>query len=597
MVLKDIYNILRPHQRAAVDALDSGVKRGQILLPTGVGKTYVQVYKILSTLHSLQHKGVAVIAAHRLLLCEQLIKDVARYALETGLPFNILTVASDGMDMQDMAMLADDLNTDGNLMSRCLVDRATSSQEILDCAAKAKALGRHLLVVSTYQSFDRMAGLCVDVACLDEAHTITEEDKHEKVNVMQPHMAQAFFFTATQVTGCNGRGMNNTGFYGQKLYEVSPRAAIDSRDILPPAIHNIRLEGGRPSYAQVIKAAYKAHREKVLEQSKGLAAPKLLVSVAGVEDMVDLLKDPHFHMWAMESGVNTVGFSSSMGYYKNGLETTRKEALQALRDLGDMDSAIIMHYDILTEGIDLPNITAVMPLRELCKVKFLQTLGRAARLQKDDRQAIYSGAKPGTGIDPETNRVVVDATLVKPLYWVIQNPMLNDQALETNQSLVEIIRSEYQVEPEERNQPQTSTTSSLEDADSVLEPPAQTPQERKLANLTHEFEALLYLAMMPAALPANPTEQEKKAYDQGVEAAKDFVLASLQWMETHQPTVSTTPATTAEEVAHVEEQAASDQDQADTPCSPPAPTVPQAGVRSPATEAYRRNRAVLDRYR
>lgn len=597
MILQDIYNMLRPHQRTAANALSSGVTRGQIILPTGVGKTYVQVYKILSTLHSLPYKGVAVIASHRLLLCEQLIKDVARYALETELPFNILTVASDGMDMQDMALLADGLNSDGNLQSRCLVNRATSSQEILDCAAMAKGLNRHLLVVSTYQSFDRMAGLGVDVACLDEAHTITEEDKFEKVKVMQPSMTQAFFFTATQVTGCNGRGMDNTSFYGQVLCCVSPRAAIDSRDILPPAIHSIKLEGGRPSYAQVIKAAYKAHREIVLEQSKGLSAPKMLVSVAGVEDMVNLLKDPAFHMWAMKSGVNTVGFSSSMGYYKNGLETNRKEALQALRELGDTDSAIIMHYDILTEGIDLPNITAVLPLRELCKVKFLQTLGRAARLQKDDRQAIYSGTKPGTGIDLETNRVVVDASLVKPLYWVIQNPLLNDQALETNQSLVEIIRSEYQVEPEERNQPQTSTTPSLEDADSVLDPDKLTPQERAVASLTHEFEALLYLAMMPAPLPAKPTEQEEKAYDQGVKVAKDFVLACLQWVETNQPTGSTIPTTTTEEVAHVEEQDASDQDQADTPCSPPAPTVPQAGFRSPATEAYRRNSAVLDKYR
>ena len=559
MELQDIYNILRPHQRSAVDALNSGVNRGQILLPTGVGKTYVQVYKILSALTSLPSTGVAVIASHRILLCEQLIKDVARYALEVGMPFNILTVASDGLDMQDMAMLADDLNSDGNLMARCLVDRATANQDILDCARKAKSLGRHLLVVSTYQSFDRMLGLDADIACLDEAHTITEEDKHEKVKAMQAHLRQAFFFTATQVTGCNGRGMDNVGFYGQVLYQVAPRAAIDSRDILPPAIHNIKLEGGRPSYAQIIKAAYKAHRERVLEQSKGRTAPKLLVSVAGVEDMVDLLKDPHFHMWAMESGVNTVGFSSSMGYYKNGLETNRKEALQALRDLGDQDSAIIMHYDILTEGIDLPNITAVMPLRELCKVKFLQTLGRAARLQKDDRQAIYSGATPGTGIDPDTNSILVDPSLVKPLYWVIQNPMLNDQAIETNQTLVEIIRTEYQVEPEERNQPQTSTTSSLEDADTVLAPEAQSPQERKLATLTHEFEALLYLSMGPA--------------DQ-----KSFVESLFE---------------EEKEEDHVHEEAAYNEDQADACRSLVAESLPQEHSSTPGVTSKSRHDSFL----
>ena len=46
---------------------------------------------------------------------------------------------------------------------------------------------------------------------------------------------------------------------------------------------------------------------------------------------------------------------------------------------------IVLHYDILAEGIDVSGFTGIMPLRTLNKSKFLQTFGRCARLDKEDR--------------------------------------------------------------------------------------------------------------------------------------------------------------------------------------------------------------------
>lgn len=493
---QQLYSILRSHQQLAANAITSGATLGQIIMPTGVGKTLVQVYKILHMIDERREKGitkpiVSVIASHRILLCEQLIQEVVKYAAARGFEFNVLTVASDGVDIQDVAMLTINNNPEGNLGARCTVKRCTSNAEILDFAKETSGQGRQLLVVSTYHSFDRMAGLTVDVACLDEAHTITEEDKFEKVKVMLPHMTQAFFFTATQVTGLNGRGMDNTSFYGRVLCSVAPRSAIDTHDILPPVLHTIQLGQGKVTDRNIIQAAYKAHRNEVLKVSKGRLLPKLLVSVAGVEDMVALLRDNAFHMWATQIGINTVGFSSSMGYYVNGLEVTRKEALQAIRNLKDEDSAIIMHYDILTEGIDLPTITGVMPLRELNKVKFLQTLGRAARLQADDRRDIYSGATRGTEVD-SNGKVAPGPNMVKPYYWVILSPKLNEQATDTNLSLVDIIRTSYQVEPEERSQRPLSTTSSVDEAESVLLEKPLLPKEIEVTQYNHVFEALVF---------------------------------------------------------------------------------------------------------
>lgn len=496
-----LYSNLRSHQQRAADAITSGVDKGQVLLPTGVGKTMVQTYKIL---HTIQKKGgdltVSVLASHRLLLCEQLIQELVKVAADKGLTFNVLTVASDGVDIQDVAMMTSQSNPLGNLGTRCLVEQCTSNTDIRAFAKKTKMLNRHLLVVSTYHSFDRMVGLNIDVACLDEAHTTTEEDKHAKVEAMLPYITEVFFFTATQVTGLNGRGMDNTFFYGQVLTDVAPRAAIDTHDILPPIFHNVSIITGKPTERNIIQAAYKSHRDEVLKVSKGKLNPKLLVSVAGVSDMVALLTDHEFHLWALDNGVNVIGFSSSRGYYHNGLEVTRKEAIQAIRDLQDDDSAIIMHYDILTEGIDLPTITAVMPLRELNKVKFLQTLGRAARLQIDDRRAIYSGSIAGTEVN-SSGVVEADLRMVKPYYWVIISPLLNKHAIDTNQTLVEIVRTAYQIEPEARDQPAVSTSSTPEDAESVLPENTLLPKEKGVTQYNHVFEALVFKSM-------SPTQQE-----------------------------------------------------------------------------------------
>jgi len=489
--LQNFYNEMRTHQRKAVNAISVSTK-GQVILPTACGKTWVQVYAILSTLMSVE-TGVAVIAAHRLLLCEQLIKEVLKRAFEYNIRFDVLTVASDGIDVEDVARLKEGCQ---ELLRSSRVERTTVMDDIKEFTEKAKMLGRHVLIVSTYQSIQRIAGIPVDIGCMDEAHVTTEEDKHENLKKVIDQFKKVFFFTATPVHGCNGRGMDNEGFYGPELIEVAPRQAIDTGDILPPVVHTILSDKGKPSEHSVIKTAYKAHREKVLEQSNRRIGPKLLVSVAGVEKMVDLIKNPSFNRWAVRSGVQVIAFSSSMGYYVNGMDVTRKEALDRLRALSDEDSAIILHYDILTEGIDLPNITGILPLRELCKVKFLQTAGRAARLQYGDRTLVYSDPTARTTID-NSGQVVLSGRLLKPVFWVIQNPLLNEHAIGTNLGLVEIIREAYEVEPEIRNQPPTTTTSTEEEAGTVLDPEILTESEAAHAKYSHEFEALLFSEMSP----------------------------------------------------------------------------------------------------
>ena len=83
-----------------------------------------------------------------------------------------------------------------------------------------------------------------------------------------------------------------------------------------------------------------------------------------------------------------------------------------------MTEIIILHYDILAEGIDVPGITGIMPLRTLGKAKFLQTFGRAARLDIEDRERITNGE-----ITPDQL-----SEMNKPYSWVIVPTIVHEDA-------------------------------------------------------------------------------------------------------------------------------------------------------------------------
>src|SRR5574344_849852 len=167
MQLQDFFKILRLHQQNTILKMD-GETKGQILLPTGVGKTYVQIYKILETLQSSE-SAISLMTAHRLLLCEQLIKELLKFSCDFNLygKFDVLSIGSDGIDNDDFIKIKDDVK---ELTKECNITNTTTKEEILKAVHKAKKLKRHLLIVSTYQSVGRLEGIPIDIACLDEAH-------------------------------------------------------------------------------------------------------------------------------------------------------------------------------------------------------------------------------------------------------------------------------------------------------------------------------------------------------------------------------------------------------------------------------------------
>jgi type I site-specific restriction endonuclease len=136
----------------------------------------------------------------------------------------------------------------------------------------------------------------------------------------------------------------------------------------------------------------------------------MLIVTKGSEHLDKLVKSAEIQRLRRQRPNLTI-FDISSKYEPriNGDVVNRNVFLSRLRNLKDYDEALILHIDILTEGIDVPGITGVMIMNDLGPAKFLQTLGRATRLYPGDRARLYKSEMVPSDLDE----------FVKPYAWVI----------------------------------------------------------------------------------------------------------------------------------------------------------------------------------
>jgi superfamily II DNA or RNA helicase len=175
----------RQHQQDALQAID-GEAIGQISMPTGTGKTRVQIaihVKEMIEMCKRGDRGLFAISAHRLALCSQLMEEMIAVAVAAGLPFDILFIGSSRFS--DDKIHARFKNEGFNrLVNQAMT--TTQSKDVKNFVLDAKARNQHVLCVSTYHSFDKLSLVDkIDTCTYDEAHTIVSDkefqDNIEKV--------------------------------------------------------------------------------------------------------------------------------------------------------------------------------------------------------------------------------------------------------------------------------------------------------------------------------------------------------------------------------------------------------------------------------
>jgi len=387
----------RPHQKEALkDAVAYFAKksntRGKLIMPCGTGKSLTSYF----IAQGLKARKV-LIAVPSLALIKQTLKEWMRESMARGQDVEWICVCSDEsatrIERDDIAVLTHDI----------AVPRKTGLMEIVNWLKKR----HHTLAVvfTTYQSSHilakacRKAGYKFDLGILDEAHKTTgPKDKRFAHLLSEKNISirKRLFMTATERC-CRDKtdkvfSMDDSSFYGEELHHLSFKKALQYKD--PPVLVDYRpitISVSKDEVAALIKSGEyirpKGWTEKM--ESEGLVA---LVALRKA-----MRKYPIRHAVTFHSSIRRARafrdfndvYSKRQGthdhlnaYHVCGTTPTGSRA-RIINSFAKDARALITNARCLTEGIDVPNIDAVLfadPARS--RVDIVQAVGRALRPHK-----------------------------------------------------------------------------------------------------------------------------------------------------------------------------------------------------------------------
>jgi superfamily II DNA or RNA helicase len=430
--MTELYN----YQVDAVNTTDYN-KKGILVLPTGTGKTMIQAAIIEKFIGLSNTFGIGVVNGPRIILTYQLLKEIYTYMVERGIECRYHFVHSgSALDISDLEQLR--IQTD---IPFSQIGSTTSSIELTKVMEETRELNIPLIIFSTYHSADRieqsrrLINQPISVVLNDEAHYLVQDRFYDNL-IGKINTEREYFFTATlRVNDSDddtdldnyetqeGRGMFNIDSYGRVIYKLLPREAIEMGKMVRPRIHFVKTIGVRTdedfdrSLNKVIHNSFNTQVEYFKKHHPNIV-PKIIVATRGSSDIKSFLESNEYTL-LREIGVDVFAISSNEEIENdiNGVKVKRQEFLKRIKEVGKDNSKmmLVLHYDILTEGIDVPGLTSCMPIRNLNKSRFIQTLGRCSRLDSDDRRRLESGEIDWTDVDkmnkPYAYIILPDITL------------------------------------------------------------------------------------------------------------------------------------------------------------------------------------------
>ena len=359
---------LRPHQQRAYDKMEQ-VNNGQIIIPTGGGKTFIMIAdckRFLNQSKDLDTRTIVVVAP-RILLSNQLHSEFSEHILDA----DVLHVHS------------------GEVKE----DSTTKPAQIKSWVNLKQDTNR--LIFTTYHSLHRIvdSDISIDTIYYDEAHNGTGKFFNEAIVDIKDQVYRSFFFTATPKhdKGLARRGMNNSNIYGGVLESTPAPELIASGSIVPPKVTTydcdiIRTKQNAPQIDAMNIMGIIDNLDEDQAQKILVAAPntKVLWNMLSHTNVIEELKD---------KGYDILHITSKHGCYFNKKKINRQMFFKVLNALGRMKDRkfLVFHYSILSEGISVPGLSHCILLRNLPIVEMAQTIGRVIRTHPEDRALMEKG--------------------------------------------------------------------------------------------------------------------------------------------------------------------------------------------------------------
>ena len=336
---------LRPHQQTAVDAMLKHDK-GQVIIPTGGGKTICMIEDAKKQFDQVGSTTIVVVAP-RILLAKQLCKEFLE-VIDNAAVYHVHSGETEHFSSTKPALIHN----------------------------WHRQAYRNQMIFTTYHSLEKIvqAGISIDTIYFDEAHNSVQRNFFVPTEFYSRHAGRCYFFTATPKHSVTPRkpGMNDSRVYGQVICNVPAPKLVEEGYILPPVVRLTQLPQG--DFKQ-------SDSQNLLDTIDDNTAEKILIAARSTKQIVRLVSQSDFTFQLEQRGYNWMYITSKTGAIINGQKVTREQFFNTLNAWGrDNKKFVIMHHSILSEGINVKGLDAVLFMRNMDYIGISQSIGRVIRL-------------------------------------------------------------------------------------------------------------------------------------------------------------------------------------------------------------------------
>ena len=347
---------LRPHQLDAVNAMSDNTK-GQVIVPTGGGKTMCMIEDVKRQFKSPVMKTIVVVAP-RILLANQLSSEFLEQNLDDNYNVGIAVAHVHSGETHHFS--------------------TTNSIDLTHWNSTNPHY--HKLIFTTYHSLHKIQNSMVDVDTIyfDEAHNSVQKNFFPATEHFS-HLAQrCYFFTATPKHSRSPvkAGMNWPE-YGQVICQVPAPQLVKEGYILPP-----KVEVYQSRILQKDELVADRDCEQMIDSIDNLCKNKVLICAKSTKQIIALLSQTDFIQELADRGYSWLTITSKTGAIVDGEKVDREEFFNTLNAWGrdTTKKFVVLHHSILSEGINVNGLEAVLFLRSMDYIGISQTIGRVIRL-------------------------------------------------------------------------------------------------------------------------------------------------------------------------------------------------------------------------
>jgi superfamily II DNA or RNA helicase len=364
--------------------------KGIIVAGTGAGKSHTMGWSIQERISA--GDSVIVVVAPRILLAQQLLRSIDSLIGKSAVFQHRLVYSGENIQRKEKELTSEQI-LDVNYPTTFVGDIQKEKE-------RAERNNVPLILVTTYHSLERIieSGIPISTAYLDEVHNAVSLEFSKSVKQLSLIAERMYSYTATpkRTDSAKGRGNNNEDVYGKIICEVTAKELIDAGAIVPPKInylysHIKASDVDNVSLTRdIVKQAFKHYGECHSHLNH-----KILFACDGTKTIHQLHTETDLvRSWAQQNNIDIFLTTADYGDWVNGIrEKSRASFLNKLKEYGEDPNRkmAVLHYSILSEGIDVPGLTGCVLLRNMNPITLTQTIGRVLRMLPVDRRSIAEG--------------------------------------------------------------------------------------------------------------------------------------------------------------------------------------------------------------